>query len=509
MKENPIIKNFLASFILLIFIACTQKKEKRAIALYNSYCASCHLLPKIDDLPKHIWQDGVLPDMAARMGIIDSTNDPLRRISRKEQMAIIESGIYPRTPMISEEDWSLLSEYIIAMAPDSLDTPNNKFKTEELIQFTPEPIQLDSTKGAWISFLEFDQKEKTIISADLNGNLIKYDAKKEIVVSTKKTVDALTTYIQKDTLTYLTSIGYLNPSERQRGSLDIYKDSIQQNKNSIILHRPVHTLVEDLNNDGRNEIIVSEFGNLTGSLSLFQESDAHTFEKKVLLNLPGTIRTIAKDLNGDGKTDLMALTSQGQESIVVFYQQQDLKFRKETLLRFSPVYGSSWFELIDFDGDGDDDIITVHGDNADKSYVHKPYHGLRIHINNGKNEFNEAYFYPLNGATRVNCEDYDHDGDIDFAIVATFPDYEKNPNGSFIYLENKNPKNFDFKPYSFDTSTLGRWFLLDSGDVDSDGDIDIVLSSFTYTFTPVPDNLYDTWNNSDIDIMILKNNLVP
>lgn len=509
MKEKSIIKNFIVSFILLIVFACTPKKEKRAVTLYKSYCASCHLLPKINDLPKHIWKDGVLPDMAARMGIIDSTNNPLRRISRKEQVAILESGIYPRTPMLSKEDWSLLREYIISMAPDSLYSANNKYKTEDLLQFKPEAIRLDSTKGSLISFLAFDQKEKAIISADLNGNLIKYDAKKAILTSSEKTVDALTTYIQKDSLTYLTSIGYLNPSEQHRGSLDIYSDSIKLNKSSIVLHRPVHTLVEDLNNNGHNEIVVSEFGNLTGSLSLFHESGDHNFEKKILLNQPGTLRSIAKDINRDGKTDILALTSQGQESIVAFYQQDSLKFKKETLVRFSPLSGSSWFELIDFDGDGDDDIITVHGDNADKSYVHKPYHGLRIHINDGSNEFTEAYFYPLNGATRVNCEDYDNDGDIDFAIVATFPDYEKNPKGSFVYLENKNPENFEFKPFTFNTSNLGRWFLLDSGDVDSDGDIDIVLSSFTYTFTPVPDNLYDTWNNSDIDIIILKNNLFP
>ena len=70
------------------------------------------------------------------------------------------------------------------------------------------------------------------------------------------------------------------------------------------------------------------------------------------------------------------------------------------MLRFSPVYGTSWFEMIDYDGDGDDDIVTVNGDNADESYVLKPYHGLRIYLNDGNNHFEEKYFYPFYGATR-------------------------------------------------------------------------------------------------------------
>jgi hypothetical protein len=161
---------------------------------------------------------------------------------------------------------------------------------------------------------------------------------------------------------------------------------------------------------------------------------------------------------------------------------------------------------MDFDGDGDDDIITAHGDNGDKSYVHKPYHGVRIHINNGRNVFKESYFYPLNGATRLIANDFDQDGDVDIAVLATFPDYDNNPNASFVYLENKNTSEFEFMDFTFKDANLGRWLLMDSGDFDQDGDQDIVLSSFTYGFTPVPQHLADIWQSTTTDILLLKNN---
>lgn len=47
----------------------------------------------------------------------------------------------------------------------------------------------------------------------------------------------------------------------------------------------------------------------------------------------------------------------------------------------------------DFNGDGKLDIVYVNGDNFDYSRVLKPYHGIRILENDGKNNFHERYFF--------------------------------------------------------------------------------------------------------------------
>ena len=494
-----------AILIVVLYSSCTPSKEKRAAKLYTTHCASCHLPTDVQDLPKHIWEEGVLPEMAARMGIIYNGNDPYVGLTFKEQGARMQSGVYPPRPTISKADWEDLSNYILSMAPDSL--TGNKFDkpTQELTQFRATPLNLDGSKGSFVSFLEYNRGDNSIITADLSGNIKKIRSKTGAVEQIIQTGQPVTSYIERPNYSYLTSVGYLNPSEIARGYLQIEHETASQ-RLPFELHRPVHTLVEDLNGDGIDEVVICEFGHLTGALSLFVKKDSLNYTKEVLLNMPGTIRSIAKDMNEDNKLDLVVLTSQGREGITIFYQKENLTFVPETVLQFSPVYGSSWFELVDFDGDGDDDIITAHGDNADKSYVHKPYHGIRIHLNNGKNVFKESYFYALNGATRLIADDFDQDGDIDMALLATFPDYEKRPNSSFVYLENLNSEKFEFQDFTFKDANLGRWLLMDSGDFDQDGDQDIVLSSFTYGFTPVPEHLADLWESTTTDIMLLKNN---
>jgi hypothetical protein len=496
--------------LFLIAICSCGSREKKAVALYESYCSSCHLLPAIENLPKHIWEQGVLPEMGARMGIRDSIYDPYEKVTRMEKFAIVESGIYPEKPIIDIKDWNLLKEYILKMSKDSLNNQNVIAPGKEVSQFKLAPIILDSTKGALITFLEYDSLQKKIITGNLNGKLIHYDPITKQVTKTERTENAVTSYSKKDTLKYFTYVGYLNPSELPSGSVHVIEPSKRKlNRAGIQLHRPVHTLVFDFNKDGHDEVVVCEFGDLTGKLSILSHKGDFIFKNTTLLNQPGSIRTLAKDMNKDGMDDLVVLTSQGREGITIFYQEDNLKFRMETPIKFSPLYGSSWFEIMDFNNDGYEDFVTVHGDNADKSYVHKPYHGLRIHINDGNNNFEEKFFYPMNGATRLVSNDFDQDGDLDFGILSTFPNYNQSPTYSFVYLENKNPEQFLFEPYRMDSSNLGRWMLMDTGDVDQDGDVDIVLSSFSYSFTTVPKHLNEAWRNSDVDLLILENNLKP
>nr|WP_299485269.1 VCBS repeat-containing protein [uncultured Allomuricauda sp.] len=479
-------------FSCILFNSCAPEKPTTEEVLYNQYCASCHIAPKIDALPKDIWEKAVLPDMASRMEIEEMYQDPNE----------VKSGFRPR---IKLKDWAMLQNYIVLMAPEKL-TSNKIPKLNTLELFEATEVALDGQNGGFISYLEFAKNGTDLYYGDIFGSLMSHNFETGMNHQLYKGDTPITWYNKSDSLSIFTEVGILDPSELEQGKLVSVKeeDTISlQNK----FHRPVHTLLEDLNDDGKAEMVVSEFGNETGRLSLLVQNDSLQYDKTVLINLPGCIRTLAKDMNNDGKTDLITITSQAYESITILYQTEDLNFRAEKVLEFSPVYGSSWFELVDYNGDGHDDIVTVNGDNADKSYVHKPYHGMRIHLNNGDNTFTESYFYPLNGATRVLARDFDKDGDIDFGLISTFPDYENAPELSFVYLENTDAKNFEFATKVLEQPNSGRWFLMDASDIDKDGDEDIILSSFTYVFTPVPDALSKKWENSNVDILVLENKL--
>ena len=112
-----------------------------------------------------------------------------------------------------------------------------------------------------------------------------------------------------------------------------------------------------------------------------------------------------------------------------------------------------------------------------------------------------------NGATRVLARDFDKDGDVDFGLISSFPDYEKAPELDFVYLENENSEKFDFSSKVLEKPNEGRWLLMDAGDIDLDGDEDIFLSSFIYSLAPVPENLSKQWGNKNVDVLILENKL--
>ena len=507
-RSLPNLSALLIILITVLLIGCGEPTPKNDVALFNTHCGSCHLAPDINSLPKDIWKNNILPDMAARMGIKEGDFNPYKGLSFDEMEATMRTRIYNPSPVISLEEWAQLRDYIINLSPDSLPAiPDVPY--EELSQFVEEPLVLDQLQGSKnITYLEYQKENNHMIYADLRGEVHRFDWDTKTGEQIGQYATPIIGYFESPYATYSTTIGQLSPTQIPTGELFIQKAEESHRPVGGFLHRPVHMLVQDLDGDGDEDIVISEFGDLVGKLSLLVNTGEGEYDKRLLLNLPGTIRVIAKDMNMDGKTDLVALTAQGDEGITIFYQEDTLNFRAERVLRFSPVYGTSWFDVLDYDQDGDDDLITVHGDNADKSYVHKPYHGLRIHLNDGNNQFDEAYFYPLYGATRVLARDFDQDGDMDFCLLATFPDYEKEPLLPFVYLENENSSSFIFTSKVLKDPSLGRWILAEAGDVDQDGDEDIILSSFTYVFTPVPDQLNKAWNESNVDMLILKNKLI-
>ncbi len=494
-------------FLIFAMASCGPSKEEKGRVLFNSYCASCHMAPEIQSLPKYLWENRVLPEMGLRLGISDSLYDPLKGLPFQEQEAILNTGAYSFTPLIKKEDWKILKEYILNMAPDSLPTSNQNAHRKELHQFRARPLSVDTISTALFTLLKFDPASRLLFLGNKEGYLSEYNFEKDTLITKGRFISGITDFHIKDSTEFVTTVGYLDPSSLASGRI-FRKENTKMQTVPDMLHRPVHTLVDDLNNDGEDELVVCEFGDLTGSLSLFVRGQDQQYYKKTILNQPGSTRVLAEDMNDDGKKDLIVLTTQGDESITILFQEADLNFRPEKVIRFSPVYGSSWFELLDYDGDGDRDIITVNGDNADGTYVQKPYHGMRIFLNNGNNDFTEQYFYALNGATRVIAKDFDQDGDIDFALLSTFPDYVNHPEFTFVYLENKDATAYDFEVFTFKDSNFARWFLMDSGDIDQDGDEDIILSAFSYGYTPAPKDLEAVWKEKKVDLMVLENMLL-
>ena len=160
--------------------------------------------------------------------------------------------------------------------------------------------------------------------------------------------------------------------------------------------------------------------------------------------------------------------------------------------------------IADFNNDKHPDLLITNGDNGELDpALSRPYHGVRVHLNDGGNNFPKELFFSQPGAYKALARDFDQDGDLDIASIAYFADYKLNPNAGFIYL--RQDKSLQFSAHTLPEADRGRWITLDAGDYDRDQDIDLVLGAYNMPQRQIPDALQKRWAEKPTPILILKN----
>jgi len=479
--------------------------------LAQAHCGSCHQFPNPSLLDKNTWEQSVLPQMALRMGIAPKNiNDPK---IQQAYFELTEADLYPSPPMLSKEVWQKIEEYYLALAPDSLP------ESSDTIPFTPlfSPSIPEVSLPSAITSLYFNQKTNQFLMAGA-GQLMILD--NQLVLQTFPTQGKLLTFMQvfpssgalqqKLLLTFLGDgirPGTLPGGEVVEATINA-GESPQFNRLKLpLLSRPTQAIYADLAGDTTAELLTCNFGYLEGRLSYWKRNKSNAFEEHIISNEPGALKAIPNDFNDDGHCDIMVLWGQGNERISLFINKGDGKFEEQILLPFPPSYGSSYFELADFDNDGLDDILYTCGDNADFSPVLKNYHGVYVFKNKGNHEYEKAYFYPMHGAYKALARDFDQDGDLDIASIAFFADFDRQPEKSFVFLKNQDAKKYQFQPGTLGIHQLGRWMTLETGDFDNDGDLDLILGS--YTMNTTASHIYaEAWKKGR-PFVVLQNNAVP
>ena len=281
--------------------------------------------------------------------------------------------------------------------------------------------------------------------------------------------------------------------------IDLVNDSSRTIVSS--LPRPVFSVPGDFNNDHLQDYAVCGYGHLTGGLYWYQQLPDGSFKKNVITETPGAIQAITGDFNKDGHADLLVLFAQAQESIRLYLNDGKGNFTMTKVLEFPPVYGSTSFQLVDFNKDGLPDIVYTCGDNADLTQEFKPYHGLYIYLNRGNFKFEQAYFYHINGCTKAVAADFDNDGLLDIAAIAFFADFRNHSEEKFLYFHQTAP--MQFRQYSPPIETYGRWLCMDVVDYDHDGDPDIVLGNYA-AFIMINRRYVPNWDMR-LPLIVLEN----
>ncbi|MGB3150247.1 MAG: VCBS repeat-containing protein, partial [Maribacter sp.] len=456
-----------------------DSKKFTAKELSNRYCAMCHKFPEPTLLDKETWKNSVLPNMALRLGLKMAGKDNFISKDTVETNLLKQYNTYPEKALITKQDWSKIEAYYINNAPKKLETQvSSTLVSTKEFPFEVQSVSIDNVKLPQVTLLEYDDYNSELY---IGSYLNLYALKNTGNLSAEWNLDSYASDIEfaKDLNPLLLSIGKLTPSNQKLGRIIKLKKNNTPSKVTTPfseLLRPVGFESSDLNLDGKKDLILCSFGHTVGKLSWFDDYDLS--KEHVLSTLPGTRKVEVADFNKDGKPDIMALMTQSYEGIKIFYNEGESNFREEQVLEFSPVHGLSYFELADFNADGYQDILVTNGDNRDFSPIDKPYHGVRIYMNDTQNQFKETYFYPMYDCNKAMARDFDNDGDLDVVAASLFTDYEgeSKVEDAVVFLRNEGKLNFEasFLP----NPSHANWLTMEVTDFNKDGLLDVILGAF-------------------------------
>lgn len=507
-------KNHWYFGLILIFLSisgCRNPERERYEAhvakgeeLAKIYCTACHTETPPELLDKQTWTFKVMPQMGPRLGM-------------RNYKTIYYERIHPlneaQTPLLKQEEWESIVDYFHYRSPDEL--PKQVFEKEpELIceTFSSSSFTNDISSTSIISMIEIDTLRRKIFTADIqNSVLFQFDYGGNLIDSLLLSSPPTAIRFDDDYFD-ITLAGILHPNNEAKGEVVryLYKDKFNPVPKEVLIDsliRPVTSLSYDFNYDEKDDYLICEYGNDIGRLTIYYSDGLLGYSQYIIENVPGSIMVKIHDMNNDGFMDIIALYAQGNERLVIYYNDGNGEFIEKylTVASFPAVYGSMYFELNDYNLDGNMDILYVNGDNFDYSQILKPYHGIRILENTGDNGFEEKYFYPIYGAGKSMTHDFDLDGDLDIMVTSNFADMDKNPERGIVYLENNG--DYDFNAYSFEAAAQNQWNTIDMVDIDSDGDQDILIGAMNLSnILKVQDNtVQGEVDLSKTSLLLLKN----
>ncbi len=484
-------------------------EAKNGRELARQVCSTCHFFPEPDIANRSAWENVILPRMGMWLGYdtVDWKSEPGAEL-------VLASGKVPDLPIVDLSTLKAIHDYYLGAAPpDPLPQPEKPTLRVGLKHFRVRSSTYRNGHPA-TTLVKIDERSRRLFIGDSEAKKLLMLKPDGSMAASMDMPNPIVQLLERPDGFVASLVGSVVPSDLSEGQVTHLKTTPRQSHDQLItskallsgLRRPVECAVADFNQDGREDLAVAGFGNVLGHFSWYERTQDSQYEEHVLLDRPGAVGVKVSDFDGDGRPDIVALMAQALESISVFLNRGHGRFEETVITQKHPGWGFSHLEMVDFDLDGKMDLLVTNGDNGENTQFAnclKPYHGVRLYLNEGRGRFREAWFYPMYGAYRALARDFDLDGDIDIAAISFFPDYLGITKESFTYLEHLG--GLKFEASTFVQSITGRWITVDAGDLDGDGDADIVLGAFNRSFGDVPDMLGRIWAERGPCFLLLEN----
>ena len=276
----------------------------------------------------------------------------------------------------------------------------------------------------------------------------------------------------------IADLGTFMPVDHQRGGVWLVQEAddsvavvpLMENLSRVVEVQPL-----DCDGDGDHDLVVAEFGwRQSGALRLLRFQSDGTYNDTVLDARHGAVAVRVVDLDCDGSDDIVAAFGQEHETVDVYWGDGSGGFLHETIHSLpDPSWGTSSFEVVDIDSDGFPDLVHANGDTLDSGLA-KPYHGIRLLRNRGRRRFEAVHVGSMVGACQASVGDIDGDGDLDIVACSLFQAASAVPPGTYDALTwFEQLPDGSFSPHSIAKDTCEH-VAFSLADVDGDGRVDVV-----------------------------------
>jgi hypothetical protein len=467
-------------------------------AAAGTLCVTCHKLPPPNVLPRSVWLDEV-----SRMYLIaqGQTEPPGWTMNARAAVTL-------------PPEWKAIADYYARAAPEQLEPPVPWPAPDGALKFGRRMAVLAEEAAPTpavsnVRLLNYEGDERLeMVATDMRHGVVMvarpYDAEPSLRVVARVPHPAHIEPIDFDgdgILDFLVAdLGRFLPSDHHDGAvvwLRGRKDGTYAQMSLDGWPRVSDVEAADFDGDGRRDLAVAAFGwRRTGEFTILK-NDTTDYDRPSFLPIKvdprtGAIHAIPVDINADGRMDVVVLFAQEHETVVAFINRGGFQFEPMTIYTAPhPNWGSSGIQVVDIDKDGDLDVLMTHGDTFDDQIL-KPYHGIQWLENTGTYPFTEHSLAKMAGVHRAQAADMDGDGDLDIVACALVssegPDTVALP--ALVWLEQVKPGIFE--PHTLDRA-LPQHATLDVGDIDHDGDSDIVVGNFSFG-SPIPASI-QIWEN--------------
>lgn len=474
--------------------------------LARLHCAICHEAPAPGIAPRTTWAFDILPAKRVWLGL-----DPFDADAHIGGTNLVDQSVFPTTPAISAADWRAIGNYYLAES-DSVTSLRSEQPSPPPATDLFEVRSIQAEQMPMYSFVKIDPPLRVMYVGNIAQSALQVISPAgDTLVSREFPSEPSAIAVTPRTL-YITLFGNMPLSDEANGSLIAMSKPGSGGPGIGVLdtrlRRPTSVASVDLTGNGELDMIVGEQGGYLGALS-WMEKQASGYELHALLKQPGIRSLAVADFNRDSRPDIVALLGFGQEGLFVFLNHEGHGFTNTAKHSKHPRWQFADLAVADFNNDGLPDIATANGASDQFNRDREPiphHHGISLWLNDGKGSFEERRIHELAGAAKVVAADFNGDGNMDLAAIGYTTEPRQLGAEAFVHLENDG--KLGFKPHSLPQAADARWSDLDAGDLDGDGDADLVLVARHPGADSIPSVYAKDWHNKRTGMLILFNRTI-